>query len=58
MVVVIGEGAGVEVCCVVVVVDECEPSSVPQPVSENKAVAATQERMMVFIIMLMGGLLI
>jgi len=48
VVVVIGSGAGVEVW--VVVVEVSVGFSVPHPVIENKAAAARQERMMVFII--------
>jgi hypothetical protein len=56
VVVVMGEGSVVEVW--VVVVEVCVVSSVPHPVRENKAAAATQERRMVFIKMIMGGWLI
>jgi len=47
-VVVVVMGAGTVVCCVVVV-ELWVPLSVSQPLNENRAAAATHDRMMVFI---------
>ena len=46
--VVVVMGAGTVVCCVVVV-ELWVPLSVSQPLSENMAAAAKQDRMMVFV---------
>jgi hypothetical protein len=53
-VVVVVMGAGTVVCCVVVV-ELWVPLSVSQPLIENKAAAATHDRMIVFIFYLLFG---
>ena len=56
-VVVVVTGAGTVVCCVVVV-ELCVALSVPQPVADTRATAATQARISFIVGIILFGLLV